>query len=45
MYLVINRKNKEKMERVYNNASGKGVFNFMVMLIRKPGIEGTSFSE
>ena len=33
------------MERVYNNASGEGVFNFMVMLIRKPGIEGTSFNE
>ena len=27
------------MERVYDNASGEGVFNFMVMLIRKPGIE------
>ena len=33
------------MERVYNNASGEVVFNFMVMLIRKPEIEGTSFSE
>ena len=33
------------MEKIYDNANGEGVFNFMVMLIRKRGIEGTSFSE
>ena len=33
------------MERFHDNASGEGVLNCMVMLIRKPGIEGTSFSE